>query len=108
MQPKLSDPPRFLLMKTSSLGDVLHNLAVVSDLQRVFPGAIVDWCVTKLSTVPSYYVATTTRVCHGTDRDVVSKPWENLTWFHRIFNNDNRRHWYCRRINVPIHHALFY
>ena len=32
MQPKLSDPPRFLLMKTSSLGDVLHNLAVVSDL----------------------------------------------------------------------------
>lgn len=45
MQPKLSNPPRFLLMKTSSLGDVLHNLAVVSDLQRVFPGAIVDWCV---------------------------------------------------------------
>ena len=45
MLPRLSDPPRFLLMKTSSLGDVLHNLAVVSDLRRVFPGAIVDWCV---------------------------------------------------------------
>jgi len=45
MQPGLSDPPRFLLMKTSSLGDVLHNLAVVSDLRRVFPGALVDWCV---------------------------------------------------------------
>ena len=45
MPPKLSDPPRFLLMKTSSLGDVLHNLAVVSDLRRVFPGALIDWCV---------------------------------------------------------------
>jgi ADP-heptose:LPS heptosyltransferase len=40
MRPELSDPPRFLLMKTSSLGDVLHNLAVVSDLQRVFPGSL--------------------------------------------------------------------
>lgn len=45
MRPELSDPPRFLLMKTSSLGDVLHNLAVVSDLQRVFPGSLIDWCV---------------------------------------------------------------
>lgn len=45
MQPGLSDPPRFLLMKTSSLGDVLHNLAVVSDLRRVFPDAQIDWCV---------------------------------------------------------------
>src|SRR5574343_48202 len=45
MQPGLSDPPRFLLMKTSSLGDVLHNLAVVSDLRRMFPDALIDWCV---------------------------------------------------------------
>ena len=45
MQPALSNPPRILLMKTSSLGDVLHNLAVVSDLRRVFSGAIIDWCV---------------------------------------------------------------
>lgn len=56
MQPKLSDPPRFLLMKTSSLGDVLHNLAVVSDLQRVFPGAIVDWCVeAPFAEIPAWH-----------------------------------------------------
>ena len=36
---------RFLLVKTSSLGDVVHNLPVVSDLCRVFPGAQIDWCV---------------------------------------------------------------
>ena len=56
MQPKLSDPPRFLLMKTTSLGDVLHNLAVVSDLQRVFPGAIVDWCVeAPFAEIPAWH-----------------------------------------------------
>jgi len=34
-----------LLVKTSSLGDVIHNLPVVSDLARRFPGVVVDWVV---------------------------------------------------------------
>lgn len=34
-----------LLVKTSSLGDVIHNLPVVSDLRRAFPEAAIDWCV---------------------------------------------------------------
>lgn len=36
---------RILLVKTSSLGDVIHNLPVVSDLRRGFPDAQIDWCV---------------------------------------------------------------
>ncbi|HJV92387.1 MAG TPA: lipopolysaccharide heptosyltransferase I [Azonexus sp.] len=32
-------------MKTSSLGDVIHNLPVVSDIKRHFPDAVIDWCV---------------------------------------------------------------
>ena len=36
---------RILLVKTSSLGDVIHNLPVVSDLSRSFPEATIDWCV---------------------------------------------------------------
>ena len=36
---------RILLVKTSSLGDVIHNLPVVSDLRRQFPGIHIDWCV---------------------------------------------------------------
>ncbi|MDR0576302.1 MAG: lipopolysaccharide heptosyltransferase I [Candidatus Accumulibacter sp.] len=36
---------RILLVKTSSLGDVIHNLPVASDLRRQFPGAVIDWCV---------------------------------------------------------------
>ena len=56
MPPKLSNPPRFLLMKTSSLGDVLHNLAVVSDLRRVFPGALIDWCVeAPFAEIPAWH-----------------------------------------------------
>jgi len=36
---------RILIVKTSSLGDVIHNLPVVSDIRRHFPDAAIDWCV---------------------------------------------------------------
>lgn len=36
---------RILIVKTSSLGDVIHNLPVVSDIKRYFPNAAVNWCV---------------------------------------------------------------
>lgn len=39
-------PPRtILLVKTSSLGDVIHNLPAASDLHRRFPQAQIDWLV---------------------------------------------------------------
>jgi heptosyltransferase-1 len=38
---------RILLVKTSSLGDVVHNLPVVSDIVRVFPEVEVDWLVER-------------------------------------------------------------
>lgn len=34
-----------LLVKTSSLGDVIHNLPVVSDLRRIWPEVAIDWVV---------------------------------------------------------------
>ncbi len=34
---------RLLLVKLSSLGDVIHNLPVVSDLARAVPGIEIDW-----------------------------------------------------------------
>jgi heptosyltransferase-1 len=37
--------PRVLLVKTSSLGDVVHNLPVVSDLSANLPAAQIDWAV---------------------------------------------------------------
>jgi heptosyltransferase-1 len=37
--------PRVLLVKTSSLGDVVHNLPVVTDVSTALPGARIDWVV---------------------------------------------------------------
>lgn len=37
--------PKILLIKTSSLGDVVHNLPVVSDIRARFPRARIDWVV---------------------------------------------------------------
>jgi heptosyltransferase-1 len=37
--------PRVLLVKTSSLGDVVHNLPVVSDLSAALPAVQIDWAV---------------------------------------------------------------
>jgi len=40
-----SSVPRILLVKTTSLGDVLHNLPVVNDIVSHYPGAQIDWLV---------------------------------------------------------------
>jgi len=37
--------PRILLVKTSSLGDVVHNLPVVCDVAAAISGATIDWVV---------------------------------------------------------------
>ena len=37
--------PRIVIVKTSSLGDVLHNFPVVTDLCRHVPDARIDWVV---------------------------------------------------------------
>jgi heptosyltransferase-1 len=37
--------PTILLVRVSSLGDVLHNLPMVADISRHFPNAKIDWVV---------------------------------------------------------------
>ena len=37
--------PRILFVKTSSLGDVVHNCPAVSDVARQVPGASIDWVI---------------------------------------------------------------
>lgn len=36
---------RILIVKTSSLGDVVHALPAITDLRRAFPKTPIDWCV---------------------------------------------------------------
>ena len=36
---------RVLIIKTSSMGDVVHNLPVIADIRRAMPTAVIDWVV---------------------------------------------------------------
>jgi len=48
--------PHILLVKTSSMGDVLHNLPVVTDICQHFPAARIDWVVEEsFATLPSLH-----------------------------------------------------
>lgn len=49
---------QILLVKTSSLGDVVHNFPVVTDLAARFPGAAIDWVVEEgFADLPSLHPA---------------------------------------------------
>lgn len=37
--------PRLLIVKTSSLGDVIHNLPVIADMHAHVPALVIDWVV---------------------------------------------------------------
>ncbi len=39
------EPPRILIVKTSSMGDVVHALPLASDIAAARPGATIDWVV---------------------------------------------------------------
>jgi heptosyltransferase-1 len=49
---------RFLIVKTSSMGDVVHAAPLASDLARRFPGAAIDWLVEEgFAAIPRMHVA---------------------------------------------------
>jgi heptosyltransferase-1 len=49
---------RILLVKTSSLGDVVHNLPVASDIRAALPAAEIDWVVEEaLAGIPRLHTA---------------------------------------------------
>lgn len=51
-------PPRLLIVKTSSMGDVVHALPAVTDIARRFPGAEIDWLVEKpFAAIPALHPA---------------------------------------------------
>jgi len=47
---------RLLIVKTSSMGDVVHALPVVADIRQRHPGAVVDWLVeTPFAAIPQLH-----------------------------------------------------
>jgi heptosyltransferase-1 len=73
--------PRILLVKTSSLGDVIHNLPVVTDIASSVPGARIDWIVEE-----SY--AALARLHRGVDGVL---PVAIRRWRSALFKSDTWR-----------------
>ncbi|MDO9392611.1 MAG: lipopolysaccharide heptosyltransferase I [Methylotenera sp.] len=47
---------RILIIKTTSLGDVVHNLPVVADIKKQHPNALIDWVVEEnFSEIPAMH-----------------------------------------------------
>ncbi|MGQ0524130.1 MAG: lipopolysaccharide heptosyltransferase I [Betaproteobacteria bacterium] len=64
-----------LLVKTSSLGDVVHNLPVASDIRRAFPQAAIDWAVEEnFAAIPAAHDAV--RRVHR----VAIRRWRRSLW----------------------------
>lgn len=77
---------RILLVKTSSLGDVIHNLPVVTDILQQHPDAHIDWVVEEgFSDIPKLHPAvkqTFTVAVRRWRKQVFSKAtWREITAF---------------------------
>ena len=64
---EVSQSPKILLVKLSSLGDVLHNLPIVWDLRKRLPHAQIDWIVEE-AYVHLLQPLKTTKTFRGIDR----------------------------------------
>src|SRR5687768_11289000 len=66
---------RVLIVKTSSLGDVVHNLPVVSDIVAAFPEARIDWVVEEgFAALPALHPAVARTI------PVAVRRWRKAWW----------------------------
>ena len=64
-----------LLVKTSSLGDVVHNLPVASDIRSAYPDAEIDWVVEEgFAALPPLHPAVRSVL------PVAIRRWRSLLW----------------------------
>jgi heptosyltransferase I len=69
-----------LLVKTSSLGDIVHNLPVASDISAACPDAEIDWVVEEaFAAIPRLHPAVR-RVIPVALRRWRAAPWRNSVW----------------------------
>ena len=75
--------PRVLIVKLSSLGDVVHAMAAVQDIRRAYPTAQIDWLVERA-------FAPLVARCEGVQHVI---PCELRRWRKSIFSAQTRREW---------------
>ena len=72
--------PRILLVKTSSLGDVIHNLPVVNDILAHLPDAQIDWIIEEsFAAIPCMH-ARVSYVFHVAFRRWRKQLFSQTTW----------------------------
>jgi heptosyltransferase-1 len=69
-----------LFVKTSSLGDVVHNCPAVSDAARALPGAAIDWVVEEGFAGIAAMHASVRRVIPVAVRRWRTAPWKPEVW----------------------------
>ena len=72
--------PSILFVKTSSLGDVVHNCPAVSDVARRLPGAEIDWIVEEDFAGLAAMHASVRRVIPVAIRRWRAAPWRPAVW----------------------------
>ena len=72
--------PRILFVKTSSLGDVVHNCPAVNDVARRVPGASIDWVVEEAFAEIAALHACVRRVIPVSIRRWRGAPLSPATW----------------------------
>lgn len=86
---------KILLVKTSSLGDVVHTLPVASDIRTALPGTEIDWVVEEsFAAIPRLHPAVT-RVIPLAIRRWRKALWRRQVWDEmRAFLRELRREGY--------------
>jgi heptosyltransferase I len=85
--------PKILLVKLSSLGDVLHNLPIVWDLRKRLPNAQIDWIVEE-GYVHLLEPLKTTETFRGIDRII---PVAFRRWRKNLFSLRSWREFFAMR-----------
>ena len=77
---------RILLVKLSSLGDVIHNLPVASDIRRAFPDALIDW-VTEAPYAPLVALHPAIHTVIPVHLRALKKAWWRTAAWSRFFDD---------------------
>ena len=85
--------PRILFVKTSSLGDVVHNCPAVTDVARGVPGAVIDWVVEETFAEVAAMHASVRRVIPVAIRRwrgalLSAQTWSELSAFRATLRNE--------------------
>lgn len=75
--------PRILIVKLSSLGDVVHAMAAVQDIRRAYPNAQIDWVVEGA-------FAPVVARCEGVQRII---PCALRQWRKKLFSPQTHGQW---------------